>query len=108
MRRDYGVAVFVPCGLLYNAFTEDTGSGLARSLDNFVGRIPAGILALLRNSLLFRARQRRLTFVLGVGRLGHPTLRRGPVHTLALLSFAIPGSDRHGMDIHFQPQYRLG
>jgi iron(III) transport system permease protein len=90
--------VFVPvAALLYNAFTEDTGFGPgAFSLDNFVEAYSSWhILGLLRNSLLFALASAVITFVLGasvawvVERTDAPGA--GLFHTLALLSFAIPG-----------------
>lgn len=90
--------VFVPvAALLYNAFTEDTGFGPgAFSLDNFVEAYSGWhILGLLRNSLLFAVASAIITFVLGgcvawtVERTDAPGASL--FHTLALLSFAIPG-----------------
>jgi iron(III) transport system permease protein len=90
--------VFVPvAALLYNAFTEDTGFGPgAFSLDNFVEAYSSWhILGLLRNSLLFAVASAVITFILGgtiawvVERTDAPGASL--FHTLALLSFAIPG-----------------
>jgi iron(III) transport system permease protein len=90
--------VFVPvAALLYNAFTEDTGFGPgAFSLDNFAEAYSGWhILGLLRNSLLFAVASAIITFVLGgcvawtVERTDAPGASL--FHTLALLSFAIPG-----------------
>jgi len=83
--------------LLYNAFTEDTGFGPgAFSLTNFVEAYSSWqILALFRNSLVFAVGTAVTTFVLGgavawaVERTDAPGAAL--FHSLALLSFAIPG-----------------
>ena len=83
--------------LLYNAFTEDTGFGPgAFSLGNFVEAYSSWqILALFRNSLVFAVGTALTTFVLGgavawaVERTDAPGAAL--FHSLALLSFAIPG-----------------
>jgi iron(III) transport system permease protein len=90
--------VFVPlAALLYNAFTEDTGFGPgAFSLDNFVEAYSSWhILRLFANSLIFAVATAVTTFVMGalvawvVERTDAPGASL--FHTLALLSFAIPG-----------------
>jgi iron(III) transport system permease protein len=90
--------VVVPVSaLLYNAFTEDTGFGPgAFSLQNFVEAYSSWqILALFRNSLVFAVGTALTTFVLGgvvswaVERTDAPGAAL--FHSLALLSFAIPG-----------------
>jgi len=90
--------VFVPlAALFYNAFTEDTGFGPGElSLANFVEAYSGWhILRLLRNSLLFAAASAAITFVMGgavawvIERTDAPGASL--FHTLALLSFAIPG-----------------
>jgi iron(III) transport system permease protein len=90
--------VFVPLSaLVYNAFTEDTGFGPgAFSLDNFVEAYSSWhILRLFRNSLVFAAATALTTFVMGalVAWVVERTDAPGGAlfHTLALLSFAIPG-----------------
>jgi len=83
--------------LFYNAFTEDTGFGPgAFSLDNFVEAYSSWqILGLFRNSFVFAAGTALTTFVLGglvswaVERTDAPGAAL--FHSLALLSFAIPG-----------------
>ena len=84
-------------GLLLTAFTEDTGLGFgAFTLDNFVEAYASTrILPLIGNSLVYAARHRAVTFLIGgfvawaVERTDAPggTL----FHNLALISFAIPG-----------------
>jgi len=90
--------VFVPLSaLVYNAFTEDTGFGPgAFSLENFVEAYSSWhILRLFGNSLLFAAGTAAATLVMGalvawvVERTDAPGARL--FHTLALLSFAVPG-----------------
>jgi iron(III) transport system permease protein len=90
--------VFVPVSaLFYNAFTEDTGFGPgAFSLENFVEAYSSWqILGLFRNSLVFAVGTALTTFVLGglvswaVERTDAPGAAL--FHSLALLSFAIPG-----------------
>jgi iron(III) transport system permease protein len=90
--------VFVPVSaLFYNAFTEDTGFGPgAFSLQNFVDAYADWqILALFRNSLVFALGTALTTFALGglvswaVERTDAPGAAL--FHSLALLSFAIPG-----------------
>ena len=90
--------VFVPVSaLFYNAFTEDTGFGPgAFSLENFVEAYSSWqILALFRNSLIFALGTAFTTFALGglvawsVERTDAPGAAL--FHSLALLSFAIPG-----------------
>jgi iron(III) transport system permease protein len=83
--------------LFYNAFTEDTGFGPgAFSLENFVEAYSGRqILALFRNSLVFAIGTALTTFALGglvawaVERTDAPGAAL--FHSLALLSFAIPG-----------------
>jgi iron(III) transport system permease protein len=83
--------------LFYNAFTEDTGFGPgAFSLENFVEAYSGWqILALFRNSLVFAIGTALTTFALGglvswaVERTDAPGAAL--FHSLALLSFAIPG-----------------
>jgi iron(III) transport system permease protein len=96
-----GVAVWlvlVPLSaLLYNAFTEDTGFGPgAFSLDNFIEAYSSWhILRLFSNSLIFAAATAITTFVMGalVAWVVERTDAPGGAlfHTLALLSFAVPG-----------------
>jgi iron(III) transport system permease protein len=90
--------VFVPVSaLFYNAFTEDTGFGPgAFSLDNFVEAYSSWhILRLFRNSLIFAVGTALTTLVMGaavswaVERTDAPCASL--IHSLALLSFAIPG-----------------
>jgi len=90
--------VIVPVwALFYNAFTEDTGFGPgALSLQNFVDAYASwDILALFRNSLVFAIGTALTTLVLGglvswaVERTDAPGAAL--FHSLALLSFAIPG-----------------
>jgi iron(III) transport system permease protein len=90
--------VFVPVSaLFYNAFTEDTGFGPgAFSLQNFVDAYSDWqILALFRNSLVFALGTALTTFALGglvswaVERTDAPGAAL--FHSLALLSFAVPG-----------------
>src|SRR5713101_896387 len=90
--------VFVPVSALFhNAFTEDTGFGPgAFSLDNFVEAYSSWhILRLLRNSLLFAVASAIITFTLGASVAWAVERTDAPgaslFHTLALLSFAIPG-----------------
>src|ERR1700722_16772031 len=83
--------------LFYNAFTEDTGFGPgAFSLENFVEAYSSWqILALFRNSLVFAVGTALTTFALGglvswaVERIDAPGAAL--LHSLALLSFAVPG-----------------
>jgi len=90
--------VFVPVSaLFYNAFTEDTGFGPgAFSLQNFVDAYSDWqIFALFRNSLVFALGTALTTFALGglvswaVERTDAPGAAL--FHSLALLSFAVPG-----------------
>jgi iron(III) transport system permease protein len=90
--------VLVPVSaLFYNAFTEDTGFGPgAFSLENFAEAYSSwSILRLFRNSLIFALGTALTTFVLGglvswaVERTDAPGAAL--FHSLALLSFAIPG-----------------
>jgi iron(III) transport system permease protein len=93
-----GWLVFVPlAALFYTAFTEDTGFGPGPlSLSNFIEAYSSWhIVRLFGNSLIFAAGTAALTLVLGglvafvVERTDAPL---GPLfHSLALLSFAIPG-----------------
>jgi iron(III) transport system permease protein len=90
--------VFVPvAALLYNAFTEDTGFGPgAFSLENFVEAYASWhILRLLRNSLIFAVASAAITFIMGASIAWVVERTDAPgaslFHTLALLSFAIPG-----------------
>jgi iron(III) transport system permease protein len=90
--------VLVPvAGLIYNAFTEDTGFGPgAFSLENFAEAYSSWhIVRLLRNSLIFAITSAALTFLLGAGIAWVVERTDAPggslFHTLALLSFAIPG-----------------
>lgn len=93
-----GWLVFVPlAALFYTAFTEDTGFGPGpASLSNFIQAYSSWhIVKLFGNSLIFAAGTAALTLVLGglvafvVERTDAPL---GPLfHSLALLSFAIPG-----------------
>ena len=90
--------VFVPLSaLIYNAFTEDTGSGPgAFSLDNFVEAYSGWhILRLFGNSLVFAIGTALTTFVMG-GLVAWTVERTDApggslFHTLSLLSFAVPG-----------------
>jgi iron(III) transport system permease protein len=83
--------------LFYNAFTEDTGFGPgAFSLENFVEAYSSWqILGLFRNSFIFALGTAVTTFVLGglvswaVERTDAPGAAL--FHSLALMSFAIPG-----------------
>jgi iron(III) transport system permease protein len=90
--------VFVPiAGLLFTAFTEDTGFGPgAFTFDNFVEAYSsARLLPLIVNSVVYAAGTASVTFIIGglvawaVERTDAPggTL----FHNLALVSFAIPG-----------------
>jgi iron(III) transport system permease protein len=90
--------VFVPVwALFYNAFTEDTGFGPGPfSLSNFVEAYSSWhILSLFRNSLIFAVGTAMVTFLMGglvswvVERTDAPC--GSLFHSLALLSFAIPG-----------------
>ena len=90
--------VFVPlAALFYTAFTEDTGFGPgAFSLQNFVDAYGDwSILKLFWNSLVFAGGTAFLTFLMGgivacaVERTDIPG--REFFHSLALLSFALPG-----------------
>ena len=90
--------VLVPVSaLFYNAFTEDTGFGPgAFSLENFVEAYSSWqIFGLFRNSLVFAVGTALTTLVLGglvswaVERTDAPGAAL--FHSLALLSFAIPG-----------------
>jgi ABC-type Fe3+ transport system permease subunit len=90
--------VFVPvAALLYNAFTEDTGFGPgALSLENFVEAYSSWhILRLLRNSLMFAIASAVITFIMGASVAWVVERTDAPgtslFHSLALLSFAIPG-----------------
>jgi iron(III) transport system permease protein len=90
--------VFVPvAGLLYTAFTEDTGLGPgAFTLDNFVEAYSsARILPLIGNSLVYAAGTALVTFLIGgfVAWAVERTDAPGGMlfHNLALISFAIPG-----------------
>jgi iron(III) transport system permease protein len=90
--------VLVPLSaLLYNAFTEDTGFGPgAFSLDNFVEAYSSWhILRLFWNSLVFAVATAVTTFVMGAAIAWVVERTDAPgaslFHTLALLSFAIPG-----------------
>jgi iron(III) transport system permease protein len=90
--------VFVPvAALLFNAFTEDTGFGPgALSLENFVEAYSGWhILRLLRNSLIFAVASAVITFIMGASVAWVVERTDAPgaslFHTLALLSFAIPG-----------------
>jgi iron(III) transport system permease protein len=90
--------VFVPvAALLYNAFTEDTGFGPgAFSVENFVEAYSGWhILRLLRNSLVFAVASAIITFIMGASVAWVVERTDAPgaslFHTLALLSFAIPG-----------------
>jgi iron(III) transport system permease protein len=90
--------VLVPLSaLIYNAFTEDTGFGPgAFSLDNFVEAYSSWhILRLFWNSLVFAAATALTTFIMGglVAWVVERTDAPGAAlfHTLAMLSFAIPG-----------------
>jgi iron(III) transport system permease protein len=83
--------------LFYNAFTEDTGFGPgAFSLENFVEAYSSwSILGLFKNSFIFAFGTALTTFVLGglvswaVERTDAPGAAL--FHSLALMSFAIPG-----------------
>jgi iron(III) transport system permease protein len=90
--------VFVPvAALLYNAFTEDTGFGPGELwLGNFIEAYSSWhILRLLGNSVLFATASAAITFIMGgsvawvVERTDAPGASL--FHTLALLSFAVPG-----------------
>lgn len=90
--------VLIPlAGLLYTAFTEDTGSGPgAFSLANFSeAYTDSHILRLLANSAIYAAGTALLTLVMGGGiawvveRTDAPG--RAIFHGLALLALAIPG-----------------
>jgi iron(III) transport system permease protein len=93
-----GWFVFVPlAALFYTAFTEDTGFGPGpASLQNFIEAYSSWhIVRLFGNSVVFAAGTAVMTLVLGgvvafvVERTDAPL---GPLfHSLALLSFAIPG-----------------
>src|SRR5271165_407518 len=95
------IAVWLVCvpvaALLYNAFTEDTGFGPGElSLGNFVEAYSSWhILRLLANSVLFATASATITFIMGgsvawvVERTDAPGASL--FHTLALLSFAVPG-----------------
>ncbi len=93
-----GWLVFVPlAALFYTAFTEDTGFGPGpASLSNFIQAYSSWhIVRLFGNSLIFAAGTAVLTLLMGgvvafvVERTDAPL---GPLfHSLALLSFAIPG-----------------
>src|SRR6266851_5748170 len=90
--------VFVPvAALLYNAFTEDTGFGPgAFSVENFVEAYSGWhILRLLRNSLVFAVASAVVTFIMGASVAWVVERTDAPgaslFHTLALLSFAVPG-----------------
>ena len=93
-----GWLVFVPlAALFYTAFTEDTGFGPGpASLQNFVEAYSSWhVLRVFGNSLIFAAGTAVATLVMGglvafvVERTDAPL---GPLfHSLALLSFAIPG-----------------
>jgi iron(III) transport system permease protein len=93
-----GWLVFVPlAALFYTAFTEDTGFGPGpASLQNFVQAYSSWfIVRLLGNSLIFAIGTALATLAMGalvafvVERTDAPL---GPLfHSLALLSFAIPG-----------------
>jgi iron(III) transport system permease protein len=90
--------VFVPvAALLYNAFTEDTGFGPgAFSVENFVEAYSGWhILRLLRNSLIFAVASAAITFIMGASVAWVVERTDAPgaslFHTLAMLSFAIPG-----------------
>ncbi len=93
-----GWLVFVPlAALLYTAFTEDTGFGPGpASLQNFVTAYSdPHILQLYWNSFVFGIGSAIVTFLLGaavawtVERTNAPG--RELFHSLALISFAIPG-----------------
>src|ERR1700730_3332369 len=90
--------VFVPvAALLYNAFTEDTGFGPgAFSVENFIEAYSSWhILRLLRNSLIFAVASAGITFIMGASVAWVVERTDAPgaslFHTLAMLSFAIPG-----------------
>jgi iron(III) transport system permease protein len=90
--------VFVPvAALLYNAFTEDTGFGPGTfSVENFVEAYSGWhVLRLLRNSLIFAMASAVITFIMGASVAWAVERTDAPganlFHTLALLSFAIPG-----------------
>ena len=91
-----GWLVFVPLSaLLYTAFTEDTGFGPARSLENFVEAYSGWHVArLFGNSLMF-ALGTAVALVMGglVAWVVERTDAPGATlfHALALLSFAVPG-----------------
>jgi len=90
--------VLVPiAGLLFTAFTEDTGLGPgAFTLDNFVEAYSgAHILPLIANSLVYAAGTAVVTFIIG-GFIAWAVERTDApggmlFHNLALVSFAIPG-----------------
>src|SRR6476661_5956361 len=93
-----GWLVFVPlAALFYTAFTEDTGFGPGpASVQNFIEAYSSWhIVRLFGNSVVFAAGTAVMTLLLGgivafvVERTDAPL---GPLfHSLALLSFAIPG-----------------
>jgi iron(III) transport system permease protein len=90
--------VLVPiAGLLFTAFTEDTGFGPgAFSLDNFVEAYSsAHILPLIGNSVIYAAGTAAVTFVIGgfIAWVVERTDAPGNMlfHNLALISFAVPG-----------------
>ena len=90
--------VFVPvAGLLYTAFTEDTGFGPgAFTFDNFVEAYSSErILPLIGNSIVYAAGTALVTFLIG-GFIAWAVERTDApggmlFHNLALISFAIPG-----------------
>ncbi len=93
-----GWLVFVPlAALLYTAFTEDTGFGPgAATFENFVKAYSDSIIfELYLNSFVFGVGSALLTFIMGtavawtVERTNAPG--REVFHTLALISFALPG-----------------
>src|SRR3954466_2282634 len=83
--------------LFYNAFTEDTGFGPgAWSLDNFVEAYSSwSILRLFQNSLIFAIGTAITTLIMGAAVSWAVERTDAPggalFHSLALLSFAIPG-----------------
>ena len=90
--------VFVPvAALIYNAFTEDTGFGPgALSFENFIEAYSGWHIArLLRNSLIFAGASAVLTLLIGAAVAWVVERTDAPgasvFHTLALLSFAVPG-----------------
>src|SRR5271165_6824098 len=95
------IAVWLVCvpvaALLYNAFTEDTGFGPGVfSLENFVEAYSSWhILRLLRNSLMYAIASAGITFIMGASVAWVVERTDAPgtslFHSLALLSFAIPG-----------------